>query len=139
MASNIKKANKILAAFIEAQLERFNLTAENLFIVGFSQGAMMSMYQGFIQSKKPAGVIAFSGKLVFPEMLAEKTSFQPNICLIHGESDSVVPFENFLEAKKLLEQENIPFESHAIPHLDHSIDIHGIRMAQNFIKKQIAL
>lgn len=138
MGETIKKANKILANFIDAQLARFNLTYENLFIVGFSQGAMMAMYQGFIKPKKPAGVIAFSGKLVLPEMLGEKTLSQPNICLIHGEADSVVPFTSFLEAKKLLEEQNLPFESHAIPHLDHSIDIHGIRMAQNFIKKQIA-
>lgn len=138
MGPNIKRANKILGSFIDVQLARFNLTVENLFIVGFSQGAMMAMYQGFIKSKKPAGVIAFSGKLIFPEMLGEQTLSRPNICLIHGEADSVVPFASFLEAKKLLEEQNLPFESHAIPHLDHSIDIHGIRMAQNFIKKQIS-
>lgn len=138
MGQDIKRANQILGNFIDTQLARFNLTVENLFIVGFSQGAMMALYQGFIKSNKPAGVIAFSGKLILPEMLGEQTSSQPNICLIHGEADSVVPFESFLEAKKLLEEQSISFESHAIPHLDHSIDIHGIRMAQNFIKKQIS-
>ena len=138
MGQDIKRANQILGNFIDVQLARFNLTYENLFIVGFSQGAMMALYQGFIKPKTPAGVIAFSGKLILPEMLGEQTLSQPNICLIHGEADSVVPFENFLEAKKLLETQNIPLESHAIPHLDHSIDIHGIRMAQNFIKKQIS-
>ena len=138
IAPEIKNANQILANFIDAQLARFNLTADKLFIVGFSQGAMMSMYQGFIKDKKPAGIIAFSGKLILPEMLGQKTLSKPNICLIHGESDSVVPFENFLEAKKILEEQQITHESHAVPHLDHSIDIHGIRMAQAFIKKQIS-
>jgi phospholipase/carboxylesterase len=138
IAAEIRNANKILTNFIDAQLARFNLSDDKLFIVGFSQGAMMSMYQGFIKPKKPAGIIAFSGKLILPEMLGQQTLSQPNICLIHGESDSVVPFENFLEAKKLLERQENTHEFHAIPHLDHSIDIHGIRMAQKFIKKIIS-
>jgi phospholipase/carboxylesterase len=137
IADEIKSSNKILTNFIDAQLARFNLTDDKLFIVGFSQGAMMSMYQGFVKERKPAGIIAFSGKLVLPEMLGQKTSSKPDICLIHGEADSVVPFENFLEAKKLLDEQNVSYESHAVPNLDHSIDIHGIRMAQAFIKKQI--
>ena len=135
MAADVILANKILGNFIDSQLARFSLTAEKLFLVGFSQGAMMALYQGFVSSKKPAGVIAFSGKLILPEMLGSSTIHRPETCLIHGEADSVVPFENFLEAKKILTEQKIPHESHAIPHLDHSIDIRGIRAAQGFIKK----
>jgi predicted esterase len=49
----------------------------------------------------------------------------------------VVPFTNFLEAQKVLEQQQVSFESHSMPHLDHSIDIHGVKAAQNFIKKLV--
>ncbi|MBP7710365.1 MAG: dienelactone hydrolase family protein [Rickettsiales bacterium] len=138
IAVEIKNANKILTNFIDAQLARFNLSDDKLFIVGFSQGAMMSMYQGFSKPKKPAGIIAFSGKLILPEMLGQQTLSKPNICLIHGESDSVVPFSDFLEAKKVLQEREIDHESHAVANLDHSIDIHGIRLAQAFIKKIIS-
>jgi len=135
IAAEIKSANKILTKFIDEQLLRFKLTADKLFIVGFSQGAMMSMYQGFIKPEKPAGIVAFSGRVILPEMLGEKIISKPEICLIHGEVDSVLPFENFIEAKKLLTAEKISHEAHSFPHLDHSIDIHGVRVAQNFIKK----
>ena len=138
IAIEIKNANKILTNFIDAQLARFNLTKDKLFIVGFSQGAMMSMYQGFITPNKPAGIIAFSGKLILPEMLGQQSLSKPNICLIHGESDSVLSFDNFLEAKQILETQEMAHEFHAIPHLDHSIDIQGIRIAQAFIKKIIS-
>jgi phospholipase/carboxylesterase len=138
IAGEIKNANKILTNFIEAQLARFNLTDDKLFIVGFSQGAMMSMYQGLAMKNKPAGIVAFSGKLILPEMLGQQSLSKPNICLIHGESDSVVPFENFLEAKKVLEEQKITHESHAVAGLDHSINLHAIRMAQAFIKKIIS-
>ena len=138
MAESVKNANKTLQHFINSQLERFKISAENLFLVGFSQGAMMALYQGFIQNKKPAGVISFSGKLILPEMVNEKTLSKPEICLIHGESDSVLPFSNLAEAELMLKENNISFEAHPIPNLYHSIDIHAIRLAQIFIKKRIS-
>ncbi len=137
ISHNIRSANKILSNFIDSQLLRFNLPAEKLFLVGFSQGAMMSIYQGLIRSSKVAGVISFSGKVVLPQMVGDTAFSKPEICLIHGEADSILPFENFIEAIKILELHKVSFESHSFPHLDHSIDIHGVRVAQNFIKKLI--
>ena len=138
MVVDIKRSNKILQSFIDAQLKRFSLQPQNLFLVGFSQGAMMSMYHGLVMPHKPAGVISYSGKLVLPEMLGEKITSRPEICLIHGEADSVVPFESMIEAEDLLKEHKLAFESHAIPHLDHSIDIAGILAGQRFIKKLIS-
>lgn len=137
IAHNIKNSNKILANFIDVQLARFNLDYDKLFIAGFSQGGMMAMYQGMILPQKPAGIISFSGRLILPELVGEITKSQPEICLIHGEQDSVLPFECFIEAKKVLSEKNIAHESHAFPNLDHTIDIHGIRVALNFVKKQL--
>jgi len=137
IADNIRNANKILRNFIQKQLTRFNLKPENLFLVGFSQGAMMSLYQGFIAPEKCAGIVSFSGRLILPEMIGEKSVSIPEICLIHGKLDSVLPFEHFIEAKKTLKEKKIPFIAEEIPDLDHSIDIHGIRTAQAFVKKLI--
>ena len=64
LAPKIKNANQILLKFIEEQLARFNLSFENLILIGFSQGSMMSIYQGLIMPKKIAGIISFSGKVV---------------------------------------------------------------------------
>jgi phospholipase/carboxylesterase len=138
IGTDIENSNVVLQKFIKKQLNRFNLDENHLFLMGFSQGAMMSIYQGLSKDGKPAGIISFSGKLILPEMLGQKTIHRPEICLIHGKQDSVLPFENFIEAEKLLKQENIPFESHALDQLDHSIDIRGIRAAQGFVKRVIA-
>ena len=135
VAPGVIEANRILANFINEQLARFQLKPKDLFLVGFSQGAMMSMYQGLAMPEKPAGIISYSGKLILPEHLGEVTISKPNICLVHGKLDSVLPFTNFLEAEKLLQENNIPFESHAVENLDHTIDIHGIRAGLHFVKK----
>ena len=135
IAGEIKKSNKILGELVTTQLARFQLQPQNLFLVGFSQGAMMSMFHGLLMPKQPAGIISYSGKLILPEHIGEITVSKPQICLVHGEEDSVLPFTNFLEAEKLLQENKIPFESHAFENLDHTIDIHGIRAGMNFIKK----
>jgi phospholipase/carboxylesterase len=135
LVPKIKNANKILLKFIEEQLQRFNLSYENLILIGFSQGSMMSIYQGLIMPKKIAGIISFSGKVVEPNSVGDKIISKPNICLIHGTNDSVLPFSNFQEAQIILNQHGVPFEAHAIEHLDHTIDIRAVRIAQNFIKK----
>ena len=135
LAPKIKNANQILLKFIENQLQRFNLSYENLILVGFSQGSMMAIYQGLIMPKKIAGIISFSGKVVEPVSVGDKIISKPNICLIHGTHDAVLPFANFDEAQKILKQHQVPFEAHAIANLDHTIDIRAVRIAQNFIKK----
>ena len=131
----ILEANHILDIFIKKQLERFELDYQDLIIAGFSQGAMMAMYSSLRSQKPNAGIIAYSGRLILPSLLGENIHSKPKICLIHGKNDEVLPFENFLEAKKLLAQEQIPFEDHALDNLGHNIDYRGIRIGQDFVRK----
>lgn len=138
LALEIIEANQILSNFIDQNLKQLNLGYDKLFLMGFSQGAMMAMYQGMSLKEKIAGIISFSGRVITPEMTKNNINSRPNICLIHGEQDSVLPFEHFIQGKDLLTQHNIPFEAFAINNLDHAIDIHSIRHAQHFIKKMIS-
>lgn len=133
----IKKANETLKSFILDQLKLNNIEEKNLFLIGFSQGAMMAMYQGFILPKKIAGVISYSGKLILPEHIEEKILSKPDICLIHGKKDSILPFCNFEEASNELLRIDNPFTSEPFDDLDHSINLDAIKAGINFIKKQL--
>ena len=42
--------------------------------------------------------------------------------------------KNFIEAKKILSEVEVPHQAYEIKGLDHAIDIHCVRHAQNFIK-----
>lgn len=135
MSISIKNANKILQKFIIDHLKKYNLDFENLFLMGFSQGSMMSIYQGLTLQKNIRCVISFSGKVVQPELVGEKTISKPNICLIHGNKDSVLPFTNFIEAKEILTKKSIPFSSYEINNMDHTINSIAIKHAKDFIIK----
>ncbi|MDX2083097.1 MAG: dienelactone hydrolase family protein [Rickettsiales bacterium] len=138
ISEKIKKANEILSGFIKKKLTEFNLKYENLVLIGFSQGAMMAIYQSFITEEKMAAVVSFSGRVLLAEEFFDKKLAKTSICLIHGKQDSVVSFSNFLEAEKNLTKLQISHESHAFEKLDHTIDIRGIKAAQAFITKQIS-
>lgn len=137
LAFKIHQANQTLKKFIDEQLKKFNLSYQNLILMGFSQGSMMSIYQGLILPNNIAGVVSFSGKVVEPTLVGDKIVSKPPICLIHGDKDSVLPYDNFIEAKKILSHHQIPFEAHTINGLDHTIDQRAIKIAQNFIQKII--
>lgn len=137
VSDNVKIAHKILSDFIDEELKKSNLTHDKLILVGFSQGAMMSCYYGLMSQHKIAGIISHSGKLILPEATNEKTQNKPEICFIHGRDDSVVGFENFIEAKELAKQNNIPFESYAFDNLDHAINIESLNAGIEFVKKII--
>lgn len=128
-------ANNILDEFIQSQLQRFDLTYNNLILVGFSQGAMMALYNSLRAKEEVAGVLSLSGRLILPTELQEQINSKPKICLIHGNEDLIVPFEFFLEAKEKLSKLDFDFEAHAISHLGHSINIEVLRKSQEFFKK----
>ena len=56
-------------AFLDARLAEARLGPEALALVGFSQGAMMSLHVAPRRAKAVAAVVAISGRLLVPERL----------------------------------------------------------------------
>ncbi len=133
MLQGVKTAAPILNDFIEEQLKSRNISAERCALVGFSQGTMMSLYQGPRSSEKLAGILGYSGALI--GNYAEEGGALHHIPthLIHGEADDVVPIEAWHIAKTTLEAQNFPFSGHTTPGLPHSIDEHGIQSGGTFL------
>lgn len=137
ISDNIKSSNQILRKYINEKLKELNLEPKDLFLIGFSQGAMMAKYQALTNPEKIAGVIGFSGKLISPELTGETINSKPKVCLIHGKEDMVVYFDNFLESQKALTSLGIEFEAHPLDNLGHSINVEGIKLASDFLKRII--
>jgi phospholipase/carboxylesterase len=138
-ASEIKKSNQILSSFIDELLKKFNLKNRQLFLLGFSQGAMMSIYQSLSRKEEIGGVVAYSGKVILPTSLGEygqNILSKPYIALFHGKKDQVVTFDNFLESKDLLTKLGAPFEAHEFENLEHQIINEEIEITKKFILKR---
>ena len=131
--SGIKTAAPILQAFIDDQLEKYDITAEKCALTGFSQGTMMSLFHAPRHPSRLAGVLGYSGALFWEEGVNNASLNRIPIHLIHGRADNVVSVESWGMAKTKLEKESFPFSGHTTPGLAHNIDEEGIMSGGTFL------
>jgi phospholipase/carboxylesterase len=122
--AGVRTAAPYLHGFIGAELARLKLT--DYAIMGFSQGAMISLFTGLRQNAAPRAILAFSGALIAPDSLAGEISNRAPVLLVHGEADDVVPVARSRDAESALTTAGVPVEAHYVPRLGHGIDDTGI-------------
>jgi phospholipase/carboxylesterase len=92
-----ERSRALLATFIDELLAAYPTTARRLYLMGFSQGAMMSLSLLLAQADKIAGVVAMSGR--FPTLALEQLT-EPQalaglpVLVTHGLYDPVLPIES---------------------------------------------
>lgn len=136
--SGVQAARPILDAFIDKLLARFGLADQDLALLGFSQGTMMSLYTAPRRTKPIAGVLGYSGALAGAELLAVEAKAKPPVMLIHGDADEIVPVQASQAAKAALSGAGFAAELHIRPGLHHSLDEQGLILGMNFLRKVLA-
>ncbi len=133
MLSGIRVASPIIEDFISEQLKRFGLGADKLALSGFSQGTMMSLYTAPRYKEQIAGVLGYSGALIWGQDVAAADLHKMPIHLIHGEADDVVPVEAWHSANQILKASGFEVSGHTTANLPHSIDEEGIQQGASFL------
>ncbi len=130
----IQIAAPVLDRFITEQLEKYDLPAERLALLGFSQGTMMSLYVGPRHKDKIAGILGYSGALFWENDTDISKLHKIPVYLAHGEADNVVPVGAYHVAKEALEQAGFDLNGHTTPGLLHGIDQEGIEKGISFLQ-----
>jgi len=133
MLAGAQKAQPILDAFIDQQLAKYKLTERNLALVGFSQGTMVSIFTVPRRKIPVAGVVAYSGRLIGKDLMAQEICCKPPMVMINGDQDELVPVTLQPAAVNTLRALGVKIEGHIRPGLGHSIDDVGIKIAQDFL------
>lgn len=136
MLRGVQEAWPILNIFIEEQLKKYDLSASKCVLCGFSQGTMMSLYAAASYDKKLAGILGYSGALLWETDKEIKN--KPPVHLIHGQADDVVPVQAYQDAKMRMEQSGFSVTGHTTPMLGHSIDGQGIESGAGFISSVLS-
>lgn len=136
LLAGAEKAADILGAFIDDQMKTYNIPADKVALVGFSQGTMMSLYVAPRRAEKIAGVLGYSGALLGGEgLIGQANIMKPPVYLVHGEADTVVPVASWFHATATLRQAGFDVDGHTTPGLIHSIDDKGLKEGGQFLKK----
>ena len=100
MVADVEQAKKSLAmlpGFLDELVETYGADGRGVYLMGFSQGAMMSLALTLTSPAKVAGVVAMSGRL--PRQVLEKEPDREALTgmpflVTHGLYDTVLPIEN---------------------------------------------
>lgn len=135
--TGLMRAAEDLNAFLDRVLAEEGLSPASVALVGFSQGAMMSLH---IAPRRPlalAGVVAISGRLLQPEALEAEARVKPPVLLIHGDSDEVVPFEDMGRAGNALVAAGFETYGHVMKGSGHGIAPDGLGAALQFLRERL--
>ena len=130
-------ATQDLDAFLDAKLAEEGLAPDALALVGFSQGAMISLHLAPRRPAAIAGVVAISGRLLAPELLGQGL-VKPPVMLIHGDQDPVVPFADMSLAGDALVTAGFDVYGHVMKGTGHGIAPDGLQATLAFLTNRLA-
>ena len=126
-----------LNQLIDEVKEQHNLMAEKIALVGFSQGCMLSLQTGIKRKDKIKCIIGYSGRIIDVNHLSKNINSKPEILLMHGDKDQVVPISSLLEAKEFFNKNNYKIETKIFQNCEHRIPSEGSSLGLQFVKKNL--
>lgn len=87
-------ARRLLSSFLEQAIEAYQPDIDRIYLLGFSQGAIMSYATAFSEPTKIRGIVAMSGYIL--REVTPQVSYSPQlkklkILATHGKQDQVLP------------------------------------------------
>jgi len=138
-ARGLAQSAQDLNAYLDEVLIDEGIEADQLVLVGFSQGTMMSLHVAPRREEPVACVVGFSGRLLEPELLEDEVRVRPPILLIHGDEDPVVPPQSLPEAANALTANGFEVYAHVSRGTAHGIAPDGLQVALAFIRDKLGL
>lgn len=109
-----------LTTFIDYASEHYPLDVSQMYLLGFSQGAILSMSLALTLGDRIKGVIALSGYI--PRFIKDEFDVKPvnnmSLFISHGEMDHVLPYEWGVENNKYFQElgANVTFKKYQEGH-----------------------
>ncbi|WP_299353393.1 alpha/beta fold hydrolase [uncultured Shimia sp.] len=129
-----------LNAFLDAVMVDEDVLPEQVVLFGFSQGTMMALHVAPRREDEVAGIVAFSGRLLSPELLKDEALCKPPVLLVHGDQDDVVPVQSLPEAAEALQNAGFTdVYAHIMKGTAHGIAPDGLSVALAFMRDKLGL
>ncbi|SMY07993.1 alpha/beta hydrolase [Flavimaricola marinus] len=134
------RASEDLNAFLDGVMVDEDLLPEQVMVLSFSQGTMMALHVLPRREDPVAGLVAFSGRLLQPELLADEVVCRPPVLLIHGDQDDMVPVQSLPEAAETLQGAGWKeVYAHIMKGTGHGIAPDGLSVALAFMRDRLGM
>lgn len=132
-------SRELINTFIDEIVTFYDVDKENVFLLGFSQGAILSYATALCYPEKVKNIVALSGyidKSIIPEDLTSKNYNHLDFFISHGTVDQVIPIEWAQNSAPLLHEFNIS-NSYQEYIVGHGVSPQNFHDFNNWIKKRI--
>ena len=137
MTLGLVEANHCILKYVDELLNKYELSYEDLFLCGFSQGAMCAIYTGLMCPHKIAGIISFSGILAADGYLKNHNLNTPDCLLLHGNQDDKIRVRALDFTAQNMKSLGCRVECCEIEGVSHQISLEAVKKAYSFIEKRI--
>lgn len=132
-----KEAIDTIAVFIDEIKEKYKTNADQTFLLGFSQGAILSYSLSFFYPNKVQNVIALSGYInmeLLPTTISKE--IKTDYYCSHGSLDQVLPVEWARNSKPFLDSFNLQNVYSEYP-VGHGVAPQNFYSFKNWIEERI--
>ncbi|MGO2234359.1 esterase [Marinomonas sp. UCMA 3892] len=120
----IEAAMPVFVETVKYWQKKMGLGAEQTTLIGFSQGAIMSLSSTQMVDEKIAEkIVSLSGRFAtLPKKAANQSTNDIQVHFIHGDQDNVIDYRLSQLAHEALRARGVISTYDLIPHLAHSVD-----------------
>ncbi|MCW3078136.1 MAG: Esterase [Bacteroidetes bacterium] len=119
--NQVKESRSKVFSFISKVCKAYKADSTQVFLLGFSQGAILSYDLALTKPTEIKGVLALSGGIMEE---SKKIKFDPlkvsnvNFFIAHGNADQVIDYKQAEEASRFLQSKknNVTFKTYEMPH-----------------------
>ena len=133
LAPSFAKVAGEMNVFVDEMQQQFGIDDKNTYIMGFSQGAMLTLYTALSRKNKISGAVMIAGIIAGRPLLEQDMRSKPKILLLHGQEDTTVQFKTLPHTLLWLEEHGLKYECHTYPNLAHRMLEEEMRQAGRFI------
>ena len=132
-----KQSVEIIASFIDEIVKQYPIDTENVTLIGFSQGAILSYATALTFPEKVTKVVALSGYFnqeIMPEVIDTKAISHLKFFVSHGSVDQVIPVDWARKAKPALENLGLEVEYQEYP-IGHGVSPKNFFDFKNWLQR----
>ena len=124
--------------FIDELLSTYPIDSQKLFLLGFSQGSILSMGYTLEHPAKVAGVIAQSGYIPSGvDFQIDETGVKGKpFILTHGEQDTLIPVEWDRVSRERLQELGVDLSYHEFQ-MGHTVSTESLAVISAWLEKQL--